>query len=187
MTIRDQSTEVANELIIENAKEDEPAAETPRWHKAVALSTLLFALLASIGGLLSGITAQEALLERTQEIMQITLLEGDMVEVEVLKSKHAVLENIGQKPDESEINFIKAFEDEIDELKQETRADEISIREISNLHMIFAVSVTILALGITVSGMSIIVEQKWLWYAGLAFGAIGGIAVLWGVVQMFTT
>ena len=179
-----ESTELANELVMEQVEVDEGAAQVQRWHKLVAFSTLIMALLAALGGLLSGITAHESALEKNEEIISLTILEGDRVSVEVLKAKHDILISLGENPDEAEIEAIRVFEAEIEEKRIEV-AEEARLAQTSGqTHMIFAVSVAILAAGITLSGMSIVVSQKWLWVVGMIFGALGAIGVGFGIISM---
>ena len=77
----------------------------------MALSTLIFAILAALGGLLSGITAHESQLEKIEQVRNFTILEGD--------------------------------------------------RD---------------------SGMSVVIEQKWIWSVGMVFGAVGSIGVILGII-----
>lgn len=50
--------------------------------------------------------------------------------------------------------------------------------------MIFAISVAILAAGISLGGMAIVVEQKWLWVVGMFLGSVGLVGILWGLISM---
>jgi len=181
-----ESTELASELITETTKEDKEKGERERWHKQVAFSTLVMAVLTAIGALLAGITAHNALLERTQEIIEISTLEGDRVSVEVLKAKHEIMLSLGETPDESETDQIRAYELEIEELKGDAAGEETEILSTNFSHLVFSIAVTLLAVGITVSGMSIIVEQKFLWIVGIAFGVAGAIGVGIGVLTIVT-
>lgn len=181
-----ESTELANELFIEQVEKEKDEPEVQRWHKMVAFSTLIMALLAALGGLLSGITAHESQLEKIEEIISLTILEGDRVNVEVLKAKHEILTSLGEIPDEAEITAIRDFEEEIAEKGNEVARDERLAQAFGQTHLIFAVSVAILAAGISLSGMSVVVTQKWLWYVGMVVGAIGAIGVVLGVILMLT-
>ena len=180
-----ESTELVNELALESTAQDEDGWERKKWHKQVALSTLVMAVFAAVSGLLAGITAQTALLDRTAELIEYSILEGDRVNVEVLKAKHDLLISLGETPDEDEVNQIEAFEIEIKQLVKQTSLDETSVNLANTTHLIFSISVTLLAIGITIGGMSIIVELKWLWMAGMVFGAAGIIGVGIGMYSMF--
>ncbi|MFP6646159.1 MAG: hypothetical protein VCF24_21755 [Candidatus Latescibacterota bacterium] len=55
----------------------------------VALTAIILALFSSVGVLLAGITST-SLMERTEEILELSKLEGDRLHIEVLRSKHDV-------------------------------------------------------------------------------------------------
>jgi len=180
------SAELVDELILEATKEGEAGRESPRWHKLVALSTLVLALLTAVGALLAGITAHEAVLERTEQAIEVSVLEGDRVTVEVLKAKHEILSSLGEAPDPYEIALIEEYEEQIARLLEETAHEEGQVQEASSAHLILAIAVTVLSVGITLCGMSVVVEQKWLWIAGLAIGLVGAIGLGIGIVSLLT-
>lgn len=184
MSAQSESTQLANELVIEKMEADEGASQIQRWHKLVAFSTLIMALLAALGGLLSGITAQVSQREMIQEVLNLTILEGDRVSVEVLKAKHEILYSLGETPDETEIETIRDLEKEIEAKRKEVIAEGSLAQTSGQTHMIFAISVAVLAAGISLSGMSIVVSQKWLWVVGMIVGAVGVVGISWGLISM---
>lgn len=181
-----ESAELVDELILEATKEDEAGREGPRWHKLVALSTLVLALLTAVDALLAGITAHEAVLERTEEAIEVSVLEGDRVTVEVLKAKHEILSSLGEARDPDEIALIEAHEEQMAELLKETAHEEGLVKEASSARLILAIAVTVLSLGITLCGMSTVVELKWLWIAGLAIGLAGAVGLAIGTLSLPT-
>jgi hypothetical protein len=182
MSENGESIELANEPIIESMDGDEGASKVQRWQKTVALSTLIMALLAALGGLLSGITAQESSLEKAKEIISLTILEGDRVSVDVLKAKHEILISLGEVPDESEIEAIRVYEEEIEQKREEVFEEETLAQAIGQTHLIFAISVGFLATGISLSGMAIVVTQRWLWMVGMIVGAVGAFGIVLGIL-----
>ena len=62
--------------------------------------------------------------------------------------------------------------------------EESLARAIDQTHLIFAISVAILSTGISLSGMSIVVEMRWLWVTGLIVEAVGGAGVVFGIISM---
>lgn len=169
---------------MEEAKQDGGAHQAPRWHKYVALSSLVLALLTALGGLLAGMTAHESLLERTREIIDISRFEGDRVSVEVLRSKHEILASLGQEVDPAEVAQIEAYEEEARELQRESFVEEFEVQMTGYTHLVLAIAVTVLSVGITMSGMAIVVEQKSLWIASLAIGAAGILGLAFGIYVM---
>jgi hypothetical protein len=62
--------------------------------------------------------------------------------------------------------------------------EETLAQAFAQTHMIFAIAVTFLAVGISVCGMSVVVEQKWLWAVGMVFGAVVAVGVIVGIIYM---
>ena len=83
--------ETAQDAVIEAVELKQVGGEQPEWHRQVAFTTMIMALLAAFGGMLAAITASDALLDRTKEIIELSYLEGDRIYLETLKSKHEIL------------------------------------------------------------------------------------------------
>jgi hypothetical protein len=184
MTGFDESAELASELTMESVKQDDNAETQARWHKQVAMSTLLMAVLVAVGALLSGITANEALLARTEEIIESSRLDRDQIVVEVLKAKHDILTSVGETPQQADIEQIKSYQSELEELTDLTQREEEFILRTTFAHLIFASAITLLSVAITLSGMSIIVGQRYLWFIGIVVAAGGAIGIGIGVLMM---
>jgi hypothetical protein len=179
------SSELVDEMVLETAKEDE-AKEGRKWHRQVALSSLVLALTAALAGLLAGLTASQELHVRTGEIMELTRLENERVHVEVLRTKHELVESLGRMVDSEEVAQIQAFEEEMEDLRAELAADDRQDRRTGSTHLILAIAVMLLSMGITLGGMAVVVEDKRLWIAGLVVGACGFLGLALGVVRMVT-
>lgn len=184
MSGQSEPAELANELFMDQMDRDPPDSPEKHWHRQVALTTLIFAMLAALGGLLSGITANESQREKMEEIISLTILEGDRVSVEVLEAKHEILRSLGESPDEAELAAIQEFKEEIARKREEVVQEETLAQLIDQTHLIFAISVAFLAAGISLSGMAVVLAEKWLWFIGLLVGAVGVLGTAWGVVSM---
>ena len=179
------SSELVDELVLETAKEDE-TKEGPRWHRQVARSSLILALMAALAGLLAGLTASQELHVRTQEIMELTRLENERVNAQVLRTKHELLDSLGRAVDPDELAQIQAYEEEMEDLRTELALDERQDQRMGNTHLILAIAVMLLSMGITLGGMAVVVEDKRLWIAGLVVGAVGFLGLVLGVARMIT-
>jgi hypothetical protein len=73
VTGSDEATEIINEFVMESARADEGRSPAQSWHRRVAISTLFMALITAAGALLAGITAHETLIDRTQEMIDISI------------------------------------------------------------------------------------------------------------------
>ena len=180
-----ESTELVEELVLESVKEDAGAHKSPRWHKRVALTSLVLALLTALGGLLAGMTAHESLLERTREIIDISRAETDRISVEVLQAKHEILASLGESVDPAEIALLEAYEEEQQELMMEAALEEAQTQVTGYTHLVLAIAVTVLSVGITLGGMAVVVEERSLWIAGLIIGLIGMVGLAFGIYMMF--
>jgi hypothetical protein len=184
MSDQGESAGLASELFMEDSDRSQDDPNISRWHKQVAISTLIFALLAALGGLLSGITANQSQQERMEEILNLTVLEGDRVTVEILQAKHEILDSLGEAPDEGELLAISEFEAEIAKKQAEINREETVTTLAEQTHLVFAISVAMLAAGISLCGMAVVVSERWLWIVGLAVGGLGSIWILWGIGSM---
>jgi hypothetical protein len=172
---RPEIGEKAHELITAVIDAVESEVKNPDWHRYVALTTLFLALLAALGAMLAGITAEEAVLERTEEILEVNRLEGDRAHIEVLQAKHEILVALDKEPDVAEVTEILEYIKEIQELTDETAESEAEVQTAVRADSIFGVAVTLLSLGITLGGTSVLVDRKFLWLIGLVFGAAGTV------------
>ncbi len=179
-----ETVESAQDFVTDVIEPQEVGDGHPRWHKHVALTTLVMALLTALGAMLAGMSATQSLIDRTQEIIEVNSLESDRIYLETLKSKHEILTTLGETPDQAEIEAIAAIEKEIQELDTQAAGEETLVLTDTRSHHIFAIAVALLSLGTALCGMSIIVNQKFLWGAGLLFGAIGTVGVGLGVLRM---
>ena len=179
-----ETVESAQDFITDAMDSQEVGDGHPRWHKHVALTTLILALLTAVGAMLASMSANQSLIDRTQEIIELNSLEGDRIYLETLKSKHEILTTLGETPDQAEIKAITAIEKEIQELDMQAAGEETLVFTATTSHHIFVIAVAMLSLGTALCGMSIIVNQKFLWGAGLLFGAVGTAGVGLGVLRM---
>ncbi|MFC2055484.1 DUF4337 family protein [Chloroflexota bacterium] len=179
-----ETVESAQDFITDVMDSKDVGERHPKWHKHVALTTLIMALLTALGAMLASISANQSLIDRTQEVIELNSLEGDRIYVETLKSKHEILTTLGETPDQAEIKEITAFEKETQELDTQAAGEETLVLTATKSHHVFAIAVALLSLGTALCGMSIIVNQKYLWGAGLLFGAIGTAGLGLGVLRM---
>ena len=181
-----KTNEIADELVMESVKEERPGQKTLDWHNWVGLTTLLLALLAAIGALLAGLTANEAVLDRTLEAIEASKLAGAQVRVEVLKAKQEILLNAGHAPDAGEEAELRAYQHQVSQLLADAAGDEATVAATRYAHLVLAVAVTILSVGIALCGMAVVIERKWLWAAGLVVGVAGTIGLGIGIATMLS-
>ena len=179
-----ESTDTARELVVEQTRSQLEAEKDADENSRIALTTMLMALLAAFGALMAGISAQEALLDRTEGIIAVTIQESDRVAVDILKAKHDILITLGEKPDETELAQIADYERQATEFADEAQFEESKVQGLVLPHLLFAVAVTLLSVGIAMNGIAVVVKKRLLWLVGMAFGLLGAIGILAGVLTM---
>lgn len=177
-------TEHAHETIHEHGAEGHNRSASPPWFTHVALSTLLMALLSASAALMAAISAHESLLERSREILDFVALETDRVEVEVLDAKHDILLQLGETPAESELARVAAYREEASRMAKDVSEEETRVRVTTHRHVVFAVAVTLLSIGITLGGLALIARRRYLWVVGLVFGVAGAVSVVVGFLDL---
>jgi hypothetical protein len=133
---------------------------------------------------MAALSAHESLLERTQEIVDFVALETDRIEIEVLRSKHDILRQFEVTPSPAELARIRTYEAHVAMLSERTAHEEAVVAASNRAHIVFAIAVTLLSVGITLGGMALISEQRYLWIIGLVFGVAGTLSVALGFRTM---
>ncbi|MGA1197624.1 MAG: hypothetical protein ACO36I_14125, partial [Candidatus Latescibacterota bacterium] len=83
-----KSSESVSEAIVEHLQ---GGSQHNGWIKWIAVSAMIMALFSAIGALLAGITANDSLMERTEEVLEVSRMANDELHVEVLRTKHELL------------------------------------------------------------------------------------------------
>jgi len=179
------STEVASEMVSEQVTEHliqkKKSAEE---HTGIALTTMFMALLAAFGALMAGISAQDALIDRTAEIIDVSARESDRLAIDILKAKHEILISMGEKPDAGEVAQIQKYERDATKFAEESYNEEKQVQSVVLPHLVFAVAVTLLSVGIALNGIAVLADKQFPWLVGMVFGLIGAIGIGLGVLLM---
>ena len=69
-----ESAEAANDLILEEIQEERANS---KWTSHLAFSTMVMAMVAAVGALLAGITANQAMIQSTSELLVASKLSED--------------------------------------------------------------------------------------------------------------
>jgi Domain of unknown function (DUF4337) len=91
---------------------------------------------------------------------------------------------MGKEPAATEVSRVRNYEEELESIAEKTAEDEDVVRAATHAHVIFALAVTLLSVGITLGGMAMIARKRFLWIIGLVFGAAGAVSVAIGLAEM---
>ena len=175
--------EIAGEMsehLMEVARE----SSRPSWTNRVAIGTMLMGLLSALGALLAGMGANEALLTRTQEAIDVSRIQGERLELAVLEAEQTILESLGTELDSDHRRRgqerAQALREQIDRYEEH----EARVERALELHEIFALSVTLLAVAISLSGIALVAERKNLWHTGLLMAGLGTAVFAFGLWKL---
>jgi hypothetical protein len=179
-----ESTEAVNELIVEQVTDRSTDRKQAEEETGIALSTMLMALLAAFGALMAGISAHDALLDRTEEAVLVSIRESDRLAIELLRAKHDILVSLGERPDGVELAQIAKYDREATQFADEISREEAQVQALVLPHLVFSIAVTLLSVGIALNGIAAVTKKRFSWFAGMAFGLGGAIGIATGVVMM---
>lgn len=181
MTEYGESGEIAAEMALE-----EISGDVPGWYRGVAFTILVLSVVAAVSALLAGMAAHETLLERTEEIIDVSEAETDQLTIALFRTKHDIQAALGQPIDAAEVSEIERIEAEAALLNEEAEVAEKSALNAASDHLLLAIAATVAAIAIAVSGLAPIVFQRWLWIAGMVMGSLATVLLVVGVIRITT-
>ncbi len=161
--------------------------EEPAWIRWASVSTMVMALFSAAAGLMAGKAANEAIIGREEEIVEIIDLDRAELEHEVLLNRTLVLESMGRVPEPSLLRRIEADAEAIQEYQARASQDRAESTAALDTHELFAVGTTVLSMAITLTAMAVIVRRKAVWYVGVGIAAAGAAILAYGFATLFTT
>jgi hypothetical protein len=179
MTEYGEFSEIAAELALEDISES-----IPDWYRGVAFTILVLSVVTALAALLAGMTAHETLLDRTEEIIDVSVAETEQLTIEILRTKHELQAALGVPVDAGEVGAIERMEADAERYEEEAvEAEESALGAASN-HLLLAIAATIAAIAIAVTGLAPIVFQRWLWIVGIAIGGVATAILAVGVIRI---
>ena len=174
-----------------------PAAKpAPTWIKWLSLSTAMVAVLAAVASLLSGSNSNEAILEKSNAMLNQSLasdqwafyqaksLKGALAQSEseiVMDSKPAVAEKFAADS--------KRYKAEGEEIQKKAEHYEEQVKEndersehLMHKHHKFAITVTLLQISIALSAIAALTRRRELWFVGLATSGAGVVMFVTGLL-----
>lgn len=179
-----ESADVALEAVAEKNREH---GSLPRWVEWASLSTMIMALISAVGGFMAGNTGDEAFVDRQKQIVDLIALNRMELRSELLLTRQAVIESAGKKIDQSLLDDIQATNQEVLRSTRQASKEVAASQALLQTNELFAIGTTILSVAITLTGMSVIVRQKRLWFGGIGISVVGAGFVVYGMFQTVAT
>lgn len=178
-----EAVEVALEAVedeVQGGREGQPV-----WFERAALGIMVMALFTAVGGLLSGITANEAIIDRQKAIGELIERNRTDLKAEVLLTRIDLIELMGREPDPSMLEEVAAAYEVGDRFTEEASEHVAGGAAALREHELFAIGTMLLSVAITLSGMAVVVRIKYVWSGALGLGVIGAGVVVYGIVRLF--
>ena len=181
MTEFGTGAEIAAELAL-----DDISDRVPTWFRGVAFTILVLSVVTAVSALLAGMTAHETLLDRTEEIIDISIAETDQLTAELLRTKHDIQRALDQPVNAGEIEQVERLEAEQSQAQNEADFAEAAALDSASNHLLLAIAATVAAVAIAVTGLAPIVHQRWLWAVGVLIGATATALLVVAVIRVAT-
>lgn len=169
---------------MENVHEDihHHAHHAPEsWVSWVALSTAILAALAAITALLSGMHANEAMMEKVEASDQWAFFQAKSIKSGQLNTKNDILKALEKTPSEKDVKKLEVYEQEMEKIKEKAEHAGHESKANFELHETYARGVTLFQIAITIAAISVLTKKKQFWLYGLVFGCVGTGYLIWGL------
>lgn len=178
-----EEIEIAAEIAMETAELGIEGSlnKAATWIEWASMSTMVMALPTAIGGLFAGMTSNEAIVDRQNQISELIHMNRMELQSEVQLTRLAVMELKGDEPDQAMLDDIKRADDAVRKLEDDASEDVEDSEQALHTHELFAIGTTIVSLAITLTGMAVITRRKYIWSIGLLI-ALGGAVILTAAV-----
>ncbi len=145
---------------------------------------MLMAMFSAVGGLLAGMSGNEAIIERQIQLSELMRLNRMELRSEVLLTRLAVLQSQGGEPEAALLEKIRLATAEAGQHAAQATGNVDDSKAAWQTHELFAISTTILSSANTLIGMAVIVQQRRVWIAGIGIGSMGAVLLLFQVMKM---
>ena len=144
-----------------------------RWTLGVALSSALLAALAAVASLQAGHHANEAMVSQIQAANQWSRFQSKSIKESQLKSKLDILEALEKPATPAEKTKLEEYKTDKEEIQKLAEEKEKEAQHELKTHQIFARSVTLFQIAISIGAISALTKRRRFWLVSLACGAIG--------------
>lgn len=149
----------------------------------VALSSAIFAVFAAIAALLAGHHSNEAMIEQIRASDHWSYYQAKGIKASILGAKNEILAGLGKATDEKAAEKIEGYKKEQEEISEKAKERESSSEAHLAIHQIYARTVTLFQVAITIAAISVLTRRKRFWYVSIGFGCLGLISFLQALLK----
>jgi hypothetical protein len=159
-----------------------------------AITASVLAVCAALGSLLSGHSANEAILKQSQASDKWAYYQAKSTKSHIFEGSKAVVEAIASEEGKSEtagvIKSIKSFDEKIkkyerdkDEIQKEAAATEKESSELFDKHHNYSFGVACFQIGIVLASVGILVTSRFLFFGAIGAGVLGMFCLVYGFIK----
>ena len=152
-----------------------------RWILGVALSCALLAALAAMASLQAGHHANEAMVSQIKAANEWSFFQSKSIKESQLKSKMDIFAALDKPANEADKKKIEEYEADKEKIQEGAKEKEVEAQHELATHQVFAKSVTLFQIAISIGAISALTKRKRFWFVSLVCGAVG----LWYFTQAF--
>lgn len=144
-----------------------------RWTLGVALSSALLAALAAVASLQAGHHANEAMMSQITAADQWSYYEAKSIKESQLKGKLDILEALDKSAPAADQAKLEEYKTDKEKIQTTAQEREKEAQHELKTHQIFARSVTLSQIAISIGAIAVLTRRPKFWYVSLALGLTG--------------
>lgn len=150
-----------------------------RWTLGVALSSALLAALAAVASLQAGHHANEAMISQITAANEWSFFQSKSIKESQLKSKMDIFTALDKPVSEADKKKAEEYVVDKETIQEGAKEKEKEAQHELKTHEIFAKSVTLFQIAISIGAISALTKRKRFWFVSLICGVVG----LWFFAQ----
>lgn len=143
------------------------------WTLGVALSSALLAALAAVGSLQAGHHANEAMMAQISAADQWNYYQAKGIKESLLKSRIDILEALGKSAPAADQAKLEGYKTDKEKIQTQAEEKEKEAGHELKTHQIFARSVTLFQIAISLGAISVLTKRPKFWLVSLGLGITG--------------
>lgn len=167
-----EAPEVPTEHLHEHM-EHQAKHSSGRWTLGVALSSALLSAFAAVASLQAGHHANEAVIAQIRAADEWSYYQSKSIKESQLKSKVDLLDTFGKAASAADKTKLEDYKTDKEKIQESAKEKEKEAQGELMTHQIFARSVTLFQIAISIGAVSALTRRPKFWYLSLGVGATG--------------
>ena len=153
-----------------------------QWVSWVALSTAILAAFAAVCSLLAGFHANEAMINEIESANQWAFYQAKGIKSAVLDARLELLKALNKPIDPAGEAKLAGYAKQQQGIRNEAEHRQTKAETHLHQHVLLARGVTMFQISIAVSAISALTKKRRFWFVGLAFGLVGVVFLIQGLL-----